>query len=354
MIPRLLRRVPVLGLLPLLLAGCVSRPPVVDFSPNGSRVVFPAGEKNALHVGRPGTDQVEPLKGTEGANAPRWSPDGGSIAFVSDGELFAYRLTNGAVDRIAQNVRAPYVWSLDSRQLAALHVVEEGGLEFCWYDRPDAGPWRRVELPLDAVADDSPIVWLPESEGLAFIGQDQDGTNVFAIENGILRRVSTTGDVVSLGASPDGRTLVWARSAPHLKTLGFSLFAYDRRARGVTRLPFTGQLATPEAARKDAPLVYRIYFAPGASRLAMDVTHAGEQRIYTSRLDGAELRIVDRLRIPERKEGEEEPEPQSLLPSWSRDGRRLAIYHSGPQPAVRIHDASGVTELALPDREDRD
>src|SRR5688572_25080619 len=133
MLPRLLKGALILCALPVLLTGCVQRPPDLDFSPDGTRVVVPAGEKNALHVSRPNSTEVEALRGTEGASVPRWSPDGKNIAFMRAGELWTYRLAGGELTRTVQEAKPPYVWSSDSRQIVAIYPREEGGFEACWY-----------------------------------------------------------------------------------------------------------------------------------------------------------------------------------------------------------------------------
>jgi eukaryotic-like serine/threonine-protein kinase len=98
-----------------LLAAPVRR---LQISPDGRRLAFVAPDatgRTVLWV-RPLDDaQAQPLRGTEGAGAPFWSPDSRWIAFQADGRLKKVEASGGTVTTIAQSVEGPSgTWNLDN------------------------------------------------------------------------------------------------------------------------------------------------------------------------------------------------------------------------------------------------
>jgi hypothetical protein len=334
---------------PVLLAGCVNPPPRAEFSPDGRRLVFPGGPKGTLGlVGEDGV--VTGLKGTEKALHAKWSPDGSSLAFLREGNLYRYNLATGKATLISEGVSGPLGWSADSFYVMAFCRPEEGPLELCWFDRP-AGPARRVELPVEDVGWDSPVLRLAGADRFAFIGRDPDGTNVYTVRQGRVERLTRTGDVIGLGSTPGGSGLLWARPAPHVEGTGMTLWAMDLSTRAAVRLPFTARLQPPDRGREPqpGPEIHQVTFSPDASRVTIQGHIQNASRLYLARIDGSGLQLLEQL--PPAKPEAEQPEdlPGMLTASWSADSRRLAVLRAGGlSPSVRLYGSEGIRELVLP------
>ena len=92
---------------PAVLRASIALPPNMEFqtqntslavSPDGRTLVFAgsgADGKRQLWVRPMSGFGAQPLAGTEGADIPFWSPDGGSLAFFADGKLKRIELAGG-------------------------------------------------------------------------------------------------------------------------------------------------------------------------------------------------------------------------------------------------------------------
>ena len=71
---------------------------LMALSPDGSRLVFVTGQRHKSQLALRRLDQAKavPLAGTDGAEAPFFSPDGKSIAFFADGKLKKMDAAGGA------------------------------------------------------------------------------------------------------------------------------------------------------------------------------------------------------------------------------------------------------------------
>ena len=70
--------------------------PHIALSPDGTTLVFLAGASETLHLRRIDRLQAEPLKGTEDAAHPFWSPDGQWIGFFQDNKIKKISVSGGA------------------------------------------------------------------------------------------------------------------------------------------------------------------------------------------------------------------------------------------------------------------
>jgi Tol biopolymer transport system component len=90
----------------------------MQISPDGRRLALVAPDASGRTVLwiRPLDDaQAQPLRGTEGAAAPFWSPDSRWIAFQAEGKLKKVEATGGTVTTIGDVVEAPPgTWSRDN------------------------------------------------------------------------------------------------------------------------------------------------------------------------------------------------------------------------------------------------
>lgn len=165
-----------------------------DWSPDGRRVVYAAGELRVVSA-----DGSVVGLGVTGA-APAWSPDGTRIAFHSGGDIHVAHVTQNLqvlrVDRVTAG-RSP-TWSPDGARLAyvtapydELHVIEAGG-----------GVPERL-APGQAAQDPD---WSPDGRRIAFAS----GADVWAVDVA----AGTSSRLVSGAAqpawSPSGGRLAYA------------------------------------------------------------------------------------------------------------------------------------------------
>jgi Tol biopolymer transport system component len=90
----------------------------MQISPDGRRLAFVAPDasgQTVLWVHPLADAQSQPLRGTEGAGSPFWSPDSRWIAFQADGKLKKVEATGGTVTTIGDAVETPPgTWNHDN------------------------------------------------------------------------------------------------------------------------------------------------------------------------------------------------------------------------------------------------
>jgi dipeptidyl aminopeptidase/acylaminoacyl peptidase len=240
--------------------------------PDGRRIAFvvttlsEARDEYLSTIWIVNADGGEPRPFTRGPRrdtAPRWSPDGRSLAFVSErekkgkGQLYVMPADGGEPLRLTDlrhGVSSP-AWSPDGTRLACVARVggreepedederersrppriidvlkyRSNGTGFI-YDRPrqvfvveaDGGPARQLT---DGPYDHQHPAWSPDARSVAFVSarhrdRDEDSAaDVFIVpaEGGEARQVTPTAGPVSWPAfSPDGRTLAFL-GHPHAR-----------------------------------------------------------------------------------------------------------------------------------------
>ena len=187
-----------------------------SWSTDGSWVAFSStrdGQSDIYRM-RPDGMQVERLTDDPAEDAdPAFSPDGGSLAFISDRTDGAARLhimgADGANVRVVgggpgTGHRGP-AWSPDGTRIALQVTVEDG--DYVYVATP-AGGWRRVTagtLP----------AWAPNGDDIYFTRNDS--VLVARVSTGSLRHVLT--DAFAARPSPDGRWLAFVRGEWPTSTL---------------------------------------------------------------------------------------------------------------------------------------
>jgi Tol biopolymer transport system component len=342
------------ALLALALPGCF-----LDWSPDGKQLVVVWGKgdnKGGLALVNVDGTGLQFIPGGDKGVFPSWSPDGRYILFATDFSVSENKVETHLYDtrlrtarRLAGELGPPYVWREDGRRFACFRNLEGGGMEAVWYNLPEGGITFHVKLPVSSIQSmNQQMVWLPGTDDIAFIGGNEKGSDVYTVEAGEVKKITTTGDVIGLGLSGDRKKLVWARKSPNLKYILMSVYAFDLKTRSSVRLPFPDRVPALNPDPRHAPRsVDYVTFSPDGARLALvaQTTETGRQTktprsyqvIYSLRMDGSDARLV--RKIPQRKA----LEPTSMMfPCWSRDGKRLAVFVGEEKSAaLAVYNADG-------------
>ncbi len=281
-------RVVVVLLAVAMLSGCGVN---VEFSPDGKKLLVSGGEKGLVLIDADGSGR-QLLPNTEEAAFARWSPDGRYILYEHPdwmgnrerSRVLLYDLRNKSARAFPGYLCAPYTFSDDGRQVVAWDK-QKGCL--VWLDV--ASGERLLEVPCAATLTDTRLRWLPDRYGVAFLGQsEKEGTDVYTVEAGKVYRISTTGDVIGLGLSPDGKQLLWARQTGYDANATVTAFAYDLDTRTAQKLPL--QVSVRDLARitlpRGAKTSTRAEFSSDGKSVALMIADFKEKEplIYYSRV----------------------------------------------------------------------
>ena len=183
-------------------------------SPDGDQLVYSDGRD--LRLRRvDGTDVLVLTEEFEPrARGPRWSPDGGQIAFEADGDLYVVGALGGQPRRVAEGGYRP-TWSPDGGQLAYTtsdlrppFVVTETDGEL-WTVGVADGEKRRITGEAHALMAD----WSPTGERIAFVAPQDGWLKLWTIrpDGSALSRVLDQ-EAWAPRWSADGRTLYFLAS----------------------------------------------------------------------------------------------------------------------------------------------
>lgn len=256
----------------VLLSGCGVH---VEFSPDGKKLLI-SGKNKPIMIANADGSQLQHLPGTSGASSTIWAPDGHYILYEAsqegdeDWKVFLYDLRTKSVRAFPRCLSVPFTFSDDGRQVVAWDRKKAC---LVWLDVPLGE--RLLEVPCPVTPQGIRLHWLPDRYGVAFIGQEEGkGADVYTVEAGKVYRVSTTGDAVGLGLSPDGKELLWARQAGYDANATVTTFAYDLDARTVQKLPL--QVRVRDLVRVHLPrntaLLTEAEFSPDGKSIALQVT----------------------------------------------------------------------------------
>lgn len=260
-----------------LLSGCGSN---VAFSPDGKKILV-SGESDALVLMNADGSNRQRLPNTKNAAFAIWSPDGRHILYTRldwNGNAIGvclYDLQDKASRDLPGMLSTPYTFSHDGRQVVAWDK-EKACL--VWLDTFSAE--RLLEVPCPVKPRGIRLFWLPDRYGVAFSGEEEGrGVDVYTVEAGKVYRISTTGDVVGLSMTPDGKQLLWARQPGTGVNTVVSTFVYDLDARSVQKLPLQVRVRDLITWRlpKGARIYTRAEFSPDAQWVVLVVTHFTER-----------------------------------------------------------------------------
>lgn len=285
------------------------------------------------------------LAGSEGAVAPKWSPDGRYIVFFSTvtARTCLFDSKRNVVMKLGGALRPPYAWREDSLRFAGVGELPTGKQVVTQHSVSERGSVLDVGVP-GRVRD---IAWAAGTDDMAVL-VDQDGrTNVYLVDAGILQRVSTSDDVMGLNLMANGRHVIWPRRSRNTRYIVTSLYDYNLEARSVRRTGFSavvpGINGSPSAGPSAVPSV-SVSPTDGSVCLAAVFDRSDAARkptrvetIYLVSADGGQARSL-RTRTLSAGDGSRV--------EWSTDGRFVLLTDlTGDRSvAARVYDAASGQE----------
>lgn len=301
------------GLAVLAQGGCAPSG-TVALSPDGTRVaaIWPVGQEVKLASGGIDGAGWAPMADVNIDGGLSWSPDGRWIAVHTAGgvRLFDTRLGRFR-GSFGPRSTGPVAWRADSAQVAYLDRAEDSPrMSLVTYGMGEQRETGRTALPEGFAA--TAALWLPESDGQALLDDQGD---VWAAEQGEVRRVATTKDVVGMALSADGGRLIWARQGRSPRQTLMTVWAYDLQRRSVQRLPFADRVPGTLDAQGQAPTSMRVVWSPRAERMVFIGDYASKtSRALVLSADGGTARQLATA-------------PGFLDAAWSADGRRVVLMN---------------------------
>jgi dipeptidyl aminopeptidase/acylaminoacyl peptidase len=316
-------------------------------SPDGSRIVFThktVGEKNNYRtnlwmVPTDGSDEPRPYTSSDKDAAPSWSPDGGSIAFISHRVKRHPQIhiisSSGGESRRLTNFRegslGAFAWSPDGKQIAvAFRPTAEERTEAAEKKRTDTGesdppyvleePWYRLDgdgyfghqrytlWVVDVETGERreiynkdyfgffTFAWSPDSRTLAvttnrsrraYIDHWRDEIILLDVRTKKIRDVPNLpeGPKTAIAWSPDGSTLAYAGREGHdsvYSTNNLHLYVCDPKTGNVRNLLAKTDycmLAVTLSDTSEAAFSPSLRFSPDSKRIYMKLGWHGQAHI---------------------------------------------------------------------------
>jgi dipeptidyl aminopeptidase/acylaminoacyl peptidase len=191
-----------------------------QISPDGKSVVYVRNSMSVLKdrrqgrlwiVGADGSGHRKLTAGEAQESSPRWSPDGGSLAYVADSdegsEIFLRWMDGGQTARLTQLPKSPsgIAWSPDGRWLAFSMLVAEEEPELAkGPKKPEDAEWAEAPRVITRVRH--------EADGQGYLEPGYSHLFVLPADGGTARQV-TSGDFHHREApqwTPDGKSLIFS------------------------------------------------------------------------------------------------------------------------------------------------
>lgn len=324
----------------------VGAAPPAAISPDGRQIALawpPTGTADAeTTLLNTETGAVEGLQSEQAPLGMAWSPDGAFLLYAvgnpDEPVTYVFDMTKRRSRRIPVKMGPPFAWREDSRRFAGVWKNEDGRTEVVFFGLSEFGETLRAPSAVDAIIGDR-MVWLPNTDDVAFIGQVRGLANVRTMEGGQERTITSTGDILTIALSKDGKELIWARSSRNTRYILLSLYAFDLSTRSVRRQEFPERVAGINPRPDTSPTrLISATLCPAGDRLAVVVEYpssgktAGTCRLYALRMSGGGARMV--RSVPSANAG--------LTAVWSDDGQRLAVVdRRGSEAYLAVFDSNG-------------
>ena len=303
-----------------------------DWSPDGTRIVFQAGNQGygvrpevrngALYTipalgGTP--TLLLPPHGAGIAVSPAWSRDATRIAYCADDGVYVIGASGGSPRRVVTAARAHSPrWSTDGTRLA--YVV--GSWSFA-LGEDQLGNTETSGIRIDAVdtgaerivtggqwVDVSPV-WTPDDRGLLFVSNRSGGRDVYrqrlsrsGAPDGDPERITSGLNAHAISLSPDGKRLAYSSLAFHANIWSLAI-----PRQGVASLA-DAQQVTFGSEKTEKLVVSR-----DGEWLAFDSDRSGSTDVWKVRIAGGEPEQVTR-----------DPSPE-FVNDWSPDGLEI-LFHT--------------------------
>ncbi len=296
-----------------------------SFSPDGKQILFPRYDPQGIAmqaiVNTDGTGLMEILQSV-GCPIAKWSPNGKYILLSNaKREVKIYTLKTGKTQTLTHPIEPPFVWREDSSAFAGVLIKKNKFTqietrELCRFDR-EGYPMGRVPLHDLQLASQAPLYWIPNTDELVFMTNEQAQMNVYVTDSMQLRKVSSSNDLVGMGQVTGTTDVIWARKGANLHYILMTLYRFNTMLTSVSRLNFPERLPPLNPDPRHAPdSIFSVKFSPDGSHLIVIalMSEAGKKiyRSYTLKIDGSEVTAFDRYATP-----------PDFLYNWSPDGKQL-------------------------------
>jgi TolB protein len=286
--------------------------------------------------------QAAPLI-TQGASAPRWSPDGRQIAFTASDSILIMNADGSGRRLVGRAIEAhSLAWSPDGHWLAGVRENSQfvyGNLALMFgnlapstvFVIPAAGGSPRM-ISDSTTLNISPV-WLGDSRGVLYVSSSGGGRDIYeqridpsGLVDGPPRRITTGLDAHTIALSRDGRRL-----------------AYSKYTRDVNiwmvRVPPGGRASVRTAVQltRGNQAIETVRLSPDGKWLAFDSDLNGNADIFVVSAEGGAARQLT-----------DDP-ADDVMPDWSPDGSQLAFHsmRTGRRSIFTMNaDGTGLTTAA--------
>lgn len=322
-------------MLSLLLTGLFSQvlyqaPPTLEYSPAGDMVLVEWQDNgNALPIlgiidnnGQMLHKITSPTG--QSARMGSWSSTGNAVLFLSHNTPNVYFLQSSTYSSFPVDIIPPICWTGND---GFLGVTRENLMNYVsWVGLANK---KILNKHRAETGDIKKMLWIELSNGAAFIKEESGKTNIFALEYGEYRAVTTTGDIFDAQTVKNRSKLVWSRKSPNLKYILTSLWEYDLRLRTVHRLPLPDRVNLINPTPQQSPSsVDAIAVSPECKKVLIiarftepDPQKRGSMKtrisLFVLNIDGSNaklVRTIDRANVRD-----------ILQVAWSPNERNFAV-----------------------------